>query len=177
MFNVAPKLRQGVQIQPGCTIGWWWRWWWCDPQCTQNMFIDCWPQDISAEALPDSSDHRHRVSSSKAYAQIGSDAAVALLSALMAGSTASQSKAICIVDVFANTGDFTLAFLKMRESIPTQCFYYGMCESQVAADWLENMIKDHLTEMYQEGKLQLPSGAKLKDLRPPMGATDGEKHD
>ena len=121
------------------------------------------PEDLSADALPPSTDLReNHFHGANRYSQIGHCAAEALCDALFVGPDLSSVPAVCIIDLWPKCGDFFTAFCNKRQMHSgTSIFYYGLCESQVELDWLHKTMLDEIAEKYEKGDSTLPGNDML----------------
>ena len=114
-------------------------------------------EDLNADALPPTTDVRECLKGVHKFCQLGPDASLELLRSCMEGIDEKQVPGLIIVDLWVNVAELVVAFLLNRQtSLGEKTFYFGLCESQVEADWAENMIFEEVKRKFLENQLDLP---------------------
>ena len=130
-------------------------------------------EDLSADALPPSTDSRIGVAGAQKYAQLGCSGVEALLAGVMSGVNFERTNALVMIDLHASVGDAVKAFCNKRGLFGTSFFYIGFCENQTELDWLQTEMLEVVTTKLQDGVLNLPFGDKVdktmsEDLLEPL---------
>jgi hypothetical protein len=121
-------------------------------------------EDLSAQALPVSTDGRDRARGAAKYNQLGPLAWHSMIQSLLDGPDFGDVPAVLFVDLHPRTGDLLESFCKKRQQYSqTSLFYFGVCESQMEQDWITASIKDMMVESFQDGSTTLPGNLRLED--------------
>jgi len=116
-------------------------------------------EDMAPDALPPSTELREvYVHGAEKYAQIGADAALATLQAIMSGANCSEVAAVLFLDLYLKVGDFAQAFCYNRSLFTCPTFFLGVCESQVEKEWLMVELVDRLAAKVRAGEIMMPNG-------------------
>lgn len=133
------------------------------PQLHSNKMREV--ENLDPDSVPDTSDQQNRVKGASKYAQLGPVACGEILDSVLNGSTYDTvGPAILIYDLHIGTGNMLEAFCNARTSRP-YAFYIGFAEDQNEATYVEEFLKETLSEKFSSGA-PLPNGEKLETTIP-----------
>lgn len=108
----------------------------------------------------DAFSHHHGPAGSKRFEQPGTDVCLKLLDSTIDGFNSASGLgtkgAWLLLDGNVGTGDMMQAFVLKRVTTSTPGFYFGLCESPEAAEWVLAHVQERLSDLVQEKLLQLP---------------------
>jgi hypothetical protein len=118
----------------------------------------------------DAFSHHYGPSGSKRFEQPGVDVCLKLLDSTVdgfnVGSGLGMKGAWLLLDGHVGCGDMLQAFVMKRVTTSTPGFYFGLCESAEAADWVLAHVRERLSDLVHEKLLQLPGFSVGEDAMP-----------
>ena len=114
---------------------------------------------VAEDSLPTTTDTRDILHGAPKYWQVGSTACSAVLTSAFTG-VQPEPGATLVLDLYPRNGDMCEAFCDLR-SHRNNVQYIALCESQDEALYIENYMKESLSQAYEAGK-STPNGEKIE---------------
>lgn len=108
-------------------------------------------EDLSADALPDTTDETVHPSQTAKYQQIGCDAYKKLIRSFTNGLSVNR-KTLTFVDLHAHVGDGCRA-LMLGDPIR---FYVGYCMDEMSMEWLQMSLMQYGVSLLKDGTMTVP---------------------
>ena len=118
-------------------------------------------EDVSANALPSSTDDQSYVQGAYKYEQLGQQCMGMIFDYMFTDMSVQNKLAILIVDFRTTVGDGLLAFFDKRRSYNMPMYYCGFCEDSTELEWAKDLVTKELAKRILDGTM-VPTGFKLQ---------------
>lgn len=122
--------------------------------------------DVSDHALPVTTDIDGTVKGGSKFAQVGEDAMMKILDALLDAPKLTPSHAVIFWDIHSGVGNLLDAIVEKAASWRFRWCYLGICDNVEQFNWLQHSRKERMVERLLQGKLQITGHQPLPSDQP-----------